>query len=417
MDFLLLTKATTFIIGPVASALGYIMDFLFKFTSSFGIMNIGLCIILFTLVVKLILFPLTIKQQKSSKLMNIMNPEMQAIQAKYKGKKDEDSMRKQQVEIQDLYQKYGTSPTGGCLQLLIQMPILFALYRVIYNIPAYVSSVRIFFDNIVTPLQTQPDMISKITDLATNHAMSPEKYDFLASNGDALVDLLYKFTPSNWEALESAFPAISDIISKNSEAIISMNSFGGINLAVAPAAGGLVPSIAWLIPILAGLTQWFSAKLMTAGQPQQSADNPAANSMKTMNTVMPLMSAFFCISFPAGIGIYWIASSVFQILQQIAVNKYMDKVDVNEMIAKNVEKQNAKRAKRGLPPANISKNANTNVRNIQAQPVKKEKEADPAEREERIKKSTEYYNNTTAKPGSMAAKAQMVKRYNEKHNK
>lgn len=417
MDFLLLTKSTGFIIGPVASALGYIMDFLFKFTSNFGIMNIGLCIILFTLVVKLIMFPLTIKQQKSSKLMNIMNPEMQAIQAKYKGKKDEDSMRKQQVEIQDLYQKYGTSPTGGCLQLLIQMPILFALYRVIYNIPAYVSSVRIFFDNIVTPLQAQPDMISKITELANSHAMSPEKFDFLAGNGDALVDLLYKFTPANWATLESSFPAISDIISKNSDAIIGMNSFGGINLAVSPAAGGLVPSIAWLIPILAGLTQWFSTKLMTAGQPQPSGDNPAANSMKTMNTVMPLMSAFFCISFPAGIGVYWIASSVFQILQQIAVNKYMDKVDVNEMIAKNVEKQNAKRAKRGLPPANISKNANTNVRNIQAQPAKKEKEVDPAVREEKIKKSTEYYNSTTAKPGSMASKAQMVKRYNEKHNK
>ena len=416
MDFLLLTKSTGFIIGPVANVLGYIMDFLFKLTSRFGVMNIGLCIILFTLVVKLLMFPLTIKQQKSSKLMNIMNPELQAIQEKYKGKKDEDSMRKQQVEMQALYEKYGTTPTGGCLQLLIQMPILFALYRVIYNIPAYVSSVRIYFDNIVTHLQAQPDFIEKITELADSHAMSPEKFDFLAANGDALVDLLYKFTPANWAVLESAFPTISHIISENSDAIISMNSFGGINLAVSPAAGGLVPTIAWLIPILAGLTQWFSAKLMTAGTGQADSNNPAAQSMKTMNVMMPIMSAFFCITFPAGIGVYWIASSVFQILQQIAVNKYMDTVDINDMIAKNVEKMNQKRAKRGLPPANVSKNATASVRNIQAQQPKKEEQKDPAKREEQIKKSTEYYNSTTAKPGSMAAKAQMVQRYNEKHN-
>lgn len=416
MDFLLLTKSTGFIIGPVANVLGYIMDFLFKLTSRFGVMNIGLCIILFTLVVKLLMFPLTIKQQKSSKLMNIMNPELQAIQEKYKGKKDEDSMRRQQVEMQALYEKYGTTPTGGCLQLLIQMPILFALYRVIYNIPAYVSSVRIYFDNIVAHLQAQPDFIEKITELADSHAMSPEKFDFLAANGDALVDLLYKFTPANWAALESSFPTISDIISKNSDAIISMNSFFGINLAVSPAAGGLVPSIAWLIPILAGLTQWFSAKLMTTGTGQADSNNPAAQSMKTMNVMMPIMSAFFCITFPAGIGVYWIASSFFQILQQMAVNKYMDTVDINDMIAKNVEKMNQKRAKRGLPPTNVSKNATVNVRNIQAQQPKKEEKKDPAKREEQIKKSTEYYNSTTAKPGSMAAKAQMVQRYNEKHN-
>lgn len=155
-----LTKAGS-ILGPIATVLGYIMDILFRFTSHFGIFNLGLCIILFTIITKTLMLPLTIKQQKTTKLMSVMNPEIQAIQKKYKGKTDQASMQKQNVEIQAVYEKYGTSMTSGCLPLLIQMPILFALYRVIYNIPAYVPSVRVYFDNVVNPLMNQPDYIEK----------------------------------------------------------------------------------------------------------------------------------------------------------------------------------------------------------------------------------------------------------------
>ena len=137
METLLLTKANNFFsFGPVADILGWIMDLLFRFTNLFGIVNIGLCIILFTAVIKLVLFPLTIKQQKSSKLMAVMQREMKMIQEKYKGKTDQQSMMMQNQEMKALYEKYRTSMTGGCLQLIIQMPILFALYQVILNIPA-----------------------------------------------------------------------------------------------------------------------------------------------------------------------------------------------------------------------------------------------------------------------------------------
>ena len=99
--------------GPIASVFGYIMDFLFRITSSMGIMNIGLCIILFTIITKLLLFPLTIKQQESSKLMSLMNPEIKAVQNRYKGKTDQASMAKQQVEMQAVYEKYGSNPMAG----------------------------------------------------------------------------------------------------------------------------------------------------------------------------------------------------------------------------------------------------------------------------------------------------------------
>lgn len=135
--------------GPISQVLGWIMDALFRFTSSFGILNIGLSIILFTLVVKILMFPMTIKQQKSSKMMTVMQPELMAIQNKYKGKTDNDSMMRMNVETKAVYEKYGTSMTGGCLQLVIQLPIMLALYRVIYTIPAYVGQVKEYFLQVV----------------------------------------------------------------------------------------------------------------------------------------------------------------------------------------------------------------------------------------------------------------------------
>ena len=371
---MVLTKAGS-ILGPIATVLGYVMDILFRFTSSFGVFNVGLCIILFTIVMKTLMIPLTIKQQKTTKLMSVMNPEIQAIQKKYKGKSDQESMQRQNVEIQAVYEKYGTSMTGGCLPLLIQMPILLALYRVIYNIPAYVPSVRVYFDNVVTPLMGQADYAQKlqeITNIATACGGKLDKFDF--TNANRLVDMLYKFSTSQWGELQALFPAISDVIGQNAAVVERMNTFLGLNMAEAP---GWVPSFAWIIPVLAAVSQWFSTKLMSGNQPSTSADaeNPMAQSMKTMTTTMPLFSAFICITMPAGLGIYWIATSVVTIIQQLIVNAYMDKVNIDDMIAKNLEKVNKKRAKQGLPPAKETQNATASLKAIKAE-EEKEKAAE-----------------------------------------
>ena len=136
MDYLVLTKVHGAILGPISQILGWILNVLVTFTNSFGVLNIGLSIILFTLVVKLLMFPMTIKQQKASKLMAVMQPELQAIQAKYKGKTDNDSMMKMNVETKAVYEKYGSIHDWRMSPTCDQMPILFALYRVIYCIPA-----------------------------------------------------------------------------------------------------------------------------------------------------------------------------------------------------------------------------------------------------------------------------------------
>ena len=120
-----LTRSTTPIIGQVAYVLGLVMDFLFCFTSRFGITNIGLSIILFTIIIYLLMWPLSVKQQKSSRLMSVMQPELQAIQKKYKGKTDQVSVMRMQAETKAVYSKYGTSMTGSCGTMLIQLPILF----------------------------------------------------------------------------------------------------------------------------------------------------------------------------------------------------------------------------------------------------------------------------------------------------
>lgn len=414
---MVLTKAGS-ILGPIATVLGYVMDILFRFTSSFGVFNVGLCIILFTIVMKTLMIPLTIKQQKTTKLMSVMNPEIQAIQKKYKGKSDQESMQRQNVEIQAVYEKYGTSMTGGCLPLLIQMPILLALYRVIYNIPAYVPSVRVYFDNVVTPLMGQADYAQKlqeITNIATACGGKLDKFDF--TNANRLVDMLYKFSTAQWGELQSLFPAISDVIGQNAAVVERMNTFLGLNMAEAP---GWVPSFAWIIPVLAAVSQWFSTKLMSGNQPSTSADaeNPMAQSMKTMTTTMPLFSAFICITMPAGLGIYWIATSVVTIIQQLIVNAYMDKVNIDDMIAKNLEKVNKKRAKQGLPPAKVTQNATASLKAIKAE-EEKEKAAEEVKKEKiakQIEESNKYYN-TNAKPGSLASKAAMVQKYNEAHDK
>lgn len=430
MDFLVLTKAGG-ILGPIAQILGWIMEALFRFTSTFGVMNIGLCIILFTIVMKLLMLPLTLKQQKSSKLMTVMQPELQAIQKKYKGKNDNDSMMRMNVETKAVYEKYGTSMTGGCLPLLIQLPIMLALYRVMYNIPAYASSVRKYFDLIIAKLPDGFASSEVFTGLAETHKLAGMDY----TNMDKVVDLLYKLTDRQWEELAAVFPDIATVTNAVGENVISaingMQQFLTVNIAYTPfnvlkefISGSsevtiVMALIALLIPVLSGLTQWYSTKLMSSTQPQVSdEENPSAAMMKSMNIYMPLMSVVFCFSFPLGIGLYWVASSLLQVVQQIGVNAYLNKVDIDDLIRKNVEKANKKRERKGLPPQKVNMNAAATLKSLQAS-EEKEEEARNAKLEKTkaiVKESTEYYNKD-AKPGSLAAKANMVQKYNERHKK
>lgn len=426
MNFLLLTKSTGFL-GWIANFFGYVMNAIFEFCSLFGIQNIGLCIILFTIITKSLMIPMTINQQKSSKLMNLINPEMQAITAKYKDKKDQESMMKQQQETRELYEKYGISPMGGCLPLLIQMPILFALYRIIYNIPAYVTGIKDQFMIVVEAVTTQSGYADKIMAMDAAKRVQGVSVEAISGTTEAahnlLIDIFNKFGSADWQTLYSVFPGIEAQVSGAVEEIHSMNSFlFGLNMADNPSFA--VP-LSLSIPILSGLLQWVSTKLMNSSQQSSNdKDNPAASTMKTMTTIMPLMSVFFCFMVPNGVGLYWVATSVVTIVQQLFINSYMEKVNVNELIAKNLEKKNKKRAKKGLPP--IRQNSTGNSKEIGRKTFRELEEenrqkmakmkADLEERKARKVDHSDQYSEG-ARKGSIAARANMVKEYNEKHNK
>ena len=418
---MLLTKSTTFIIGPVATLLGYIMNGIFWVQSQIGIESIGLSIILFTIVIYMLLMPLTIKQQKFSKLQSKMNPELQAIQKKYKDKRqDQAAMMKMNEETQAVYQKYGVNPMGSCLQLVIQMPILFALYRVIWNIPAYVGTVKNAFLPLAQALMNVSGAQDFMAEIASKNAVSFKEMTELT-----LIDVLYKFKPENWSALLKQFPDLSSLITSTQGDVDRMNYFLGLNIADSPAsifqtalaAGSVLMIIAaLLVPVLSALTQWLNTKLMSTQNDTQptsggTADTMAAT-MKSMNVMMPIMSAVFCFTLPVGMGIYWIIGAVVRSIQQLVVNKHIDKMDLDDIVKKNIEKANKKRAKQGLPPQKITNTAKLNTKSIDRPQPSKE------DRAEKIQNATDYYKNTTkAKPGSLASKAQMVQQYNEKHAK
>ena len=326
-------------------------------------------------------------------------------------------------ETQAVYQKYGVNPMGSCLQMVIQMPILFALYRVIWNIPAYVTSVKNYFVPLADALLKTNGAQDFMAEIAKTNAVTFNDMTQLT-----LIDVLYKFKPDNWSALLEQFPDLSSLITSTQKDVDRMNYFLGLNIADSPAsifqtalAAGSIALIiaAILVPLLSALTQWLNTKLMSTQNDNATSGNAQADTMastmKTMNVMMPLMSAVVCFTLPVGMGIYWIAGAVVRSIQQLIVNKQIDKMDLDEIMKKNIEKANKKREKQGLPPQKITNTAKLNTRAIE-KPAKPELTQE--EKDQKIQNATEYYKSTTkAKPGSLASKAQMVQQYNEKHAK
>ena len=429
---IVMTKVTTPIIGWICSILGWVINAIYALLDLIGIPNIGLAIILFTLVVYMAMMPLQIKQQKFSKMNSIMQPEIQRIQKKYKGKKDNDSMMKQNEELNAVYQKYGVSPTGSCVQLLIQMPVLLALYQVIYHIPGYISGVRNVFTGLASNIMSVKGFSDIISKFMTDNSIS--MYGITANTEftkETIIDFLYKLSPSQMELFANLpeFSAHADVFEQVAVKAEHINQFLVLNISDTPMAviksgwaqggvsGWIMVIAAVLIPILAWFTQWMNYKLMP--QPQNNnneAPSTMEASMKSMNTVMPVMSAVFCFSFPVGIGIYWVIGAVIRSIQQVVLNKKMDTMDMEEYIRKNQEKMKKKMEKRGYNPQQINQQARMNVKNIQ-QPQQQKTGLTAEEKAERMKKSTEYYKNTEYKPGSLAAKANMVKQFDEKNKK
>lgn len=439
MSDILLTAYPGSILGPIAKLLGILMDWIYSGISNITggrVESVVLSIVIITIIIYMCLLPLTIKQQKFSKLSQKMQPEMQAIQAKYKNKKDQASMMAMQEETQLLYQKYGISPMGSCVQMLIQMPILFALYRVFYNIPAYLSGVKGSFTGLVDSIQQTSGCQNTLVSLM-------EKYNVVTSSGlnasnaasklaDAsgdtltlsnyIIDILYKLPSKGWDALMDGkfFDGIQSAVEKTHDALLHFNYFLGLNISDTPwyiiksnftdkpDKWLLFVILALLIPVLSYLTQMLNIKLM----PQATNGNDqVANQMKMMNLMMPLMSLFICFTVPVGLGIYWICSALVRGIQQFFVNRHIENLDLEAVMAKNEEKAKKKREKMGLSEDYIKKAAQIKTKSID----NKANVSVSAGTEEKLAKAAEYKAN--AKAGSLASKANMVKEFNERNSR
>ena len=426
MTDIILTQYDGAILGPIAKVLGWVMNGVYLLLSKIGIENIGLSIILLTIVIYTCMIPLTIKQQKFSIMTRKMNPELEAIRKKYQGKKDQESQMKMTEETQMVYDKYGVSPTGSCVQLIIQMPILFALYRVIYNVPAYVSSVKSVFTPLVEGIMATPGYVSTMNSLIETLKIAIKNVDFAGSNaGNFIIDALYSMNVAGWDTLHESFPDLTSTIGTVQEELNHLNYFLGLNISNSPlhiittsfkAGSYLMMTGAILIPLFSYLTQVLNIKLM----PQQdtSANDQMAQQMKTMNRTMPLFSLVFCFTVPVGLGIYWIASALVRGVQQLAINKYLENMDLDAVIEKNKEKSERKAEKRRekmgvyqnqiYSAASMSTKRDTNLNHT----------ISTEEKNRKVQKA--YETAQVAKnvnPNSLTAKANLVKEFNEKNNK
>lgn len=330
-------------------------------------------------------------------------------------------MQKMQEETQMVYDKYGTSPTGGCLGMVIQLPILWAVYYVIRSVPAYVGQVRDVYMPLINQIQNTDGWHAIMEGIgeARPVLMDPSTYDYSQTN--TLIDVLYKFTDSTWQTLSDSFPQLQSTINSTMDQVHHINNFLGLNIAESPwdlirsgfATGAIgIAIVALLIPILSGLTQYLSIKLMPNSGNTNNDNSQMASTMKAMNLTMPLFSVFFCFTMPSGLGIYWVMSAVVRTVQQIAINRHLGKMSMDELIEQNMEKAAKKKEKREkkqkkVDAQNLNEMARMNVRNIK-EPVSAEKEKQIEEKLEAARKKGE-----NAKEGSLTAKANLVRKFNE----
>lgn len=420
--------------GPIASLLGVIMNALYNALSAIGIENIGLAIILFTIVVNLLMLPLTIRTQRFSKLQQRMAPELAAIRKKYEGKKDNNSMIAQNEEMQQLYAKYGVSQMGTCLPLIIQLPLIFGLYRVIHAIPAYVTKVK----DVYMPLATRLIGIAGSADFLqtldgasmylrqfTNEAFSVSPASEYAIN--TYIDVLNRSTSGDWAQIAQQYPDAG--VAPVMEKVASMNNFLGLNISNTPSfmmkealanRSVLLILVAILVPFLAAASQWVSTKLMPQPAASKDPNDPqgqAARQMNSMNVMMPLISAWFCYSLPIGVGIYWIAGAIIRVILQVIINKQIDKMDLDAMIEKNRIKYEQKMEKSGKKTKNMGRMANMNTRNLQPQDGGWFKSSySEEEKTLALRKAAEAYESGNARKGTLLAIANSVRAYDERNS-
>ncbi|MCQ4935388.1 MULTISPECIES: YidC/Oxa1 family membrane protein insertase [Anaerotignum] len=325
------------ILGPIAKVLGQVYNMLFN--GLYGMTEagvLGFAIILFTLIVKAILFPLMVKQQKSSFKMQMLQPELDKIRNKYKGKTDQMSQQKMAMEMQDFQKKNGINLMGGCLPLLIQLPILYALFYLFQNAYVYVDVIGQNYTDIANAiLQIPKDLRMEVfAPYAQAFVDQHKNVEIIKTSGFDLSRLNDVVMLVNYLGAD-AWTNILNQLGSNGNTLVGLlatktNIETFLFIPLVSAAGLKWPGV--LIPAFAAITTYAQSKIMMVMTPSANNDpnNPAMAMTKTMTYVMPFMMGFFCISMPAGLGLYWTISNLIGIIQQVVLQKYYKKKFMGE---------------------------------------------------------------------------------------
>ena len=411
---MLLTKQGGFIVKPISILLGKILSLIYDVLSNIDIASIGIAIILFTIFIRLLLLPMMVKQNKSTKVMNYIQPEINKIAKKYRGKKDQESMLAQQRETKQIQDKYGVSLTSGCLTSLIQFPIFIALYTVIQNIPAYVDRVKELYIPIADKIYGNPDAIAKLSDFKNQYAAT-KVVELNEANYNTIIDVLAKFPTDAWNKFAELFKGdeLSGIISTNSAKLGEIYQFAGcIDLTHAP---GFALTAAFAIPVLSLIFQFLSMHVTPQQTPSDPAQEASMKTMKTMLYVMPLFSFFITVSVPAGVGLYWATGSFISYITSLCINAYFNHCDMEKVVNKSMEKAAKKAAKR---KAKGKKSFMDKLQEAALGQAPDENNAHNSVAGKSLKSytsSTMNVNegNTRYREGSLASKANVMQRYND----
>lgn len=298
----------------IATPLGWIMRWIYNLVGNYGV-----TLIIFTLVTKLILMPLSVKQKKSMIRMNAFQPEIQRIQKKYAT-----DTQKQQEELTRLQQEHNFSMTSGCLPVVIQMPILFGLIDVIYK-----------------PLRHVVGVNKKLI------------ADTLTPMAEKMMGTLSRYSPQTdiIKAIKQAPEAFSDVLDAATITTVqNMDlTFLGMDLSATPSLK--VFNSLLLIPVLSVsfmmLQQYLTTKLNGQEMTRQTV---------TMLGVSTLMFGYFSFMMPAGVSIYWIFSSIFGVIQELVLRIFIDPEKEKQKIEEEIyEKRKARKEKEKQRPAKVAK--------------------------------------------------------------
>lgn len=269
----------------IATPFAYIMRLIYNFVNDYG-----LTIILFTILAKVILWPLNAKSQRSMAAMQKVQPQLAKLQEKYKNDKDKLGM-----ETMKLYQDNNINPMGGCLPMLIQFPLIIAIYQVIIKPITYLMNVDMSVSEIIKMLQQNG--------FGKNLSATSQQIEVLAEvSKSGLADKIQGFVNIDF-------------------------NFLGLDLSQVPQAhlGEWMSNFIWIIPVLSLLSAYAMSKLSSSMNQSSAANEQAQQTQKTMLLLMPLMSGYFTLILPAGVGLYWIASNILQMIQQVVITAKIKK--------------------------------------------------------------------------------------------